>query len=112
MSCPLVQYQAYNHLALRLCDYKPGTPGDITYIVVFHFVAKVILFLCFFGFDIYPYILFHFLKCFLLFLYIYVYIYIYTNIIIYIYIYICVCVFIYVYIYLYIHTCSFPLSAS
>ena len=35
---------------------------------VFHFVAKAILFLCFFGFDIYPYILFHFLKCFLLFL--------------------------------------------
>ena len=28
--------------------------------VVFHFVAKAILFLCFFGFDIYPYILFHF----------------------------------------------------
>ena len=24
--------------------------------VVFHFVAKAILFLCFFGFDIYPYI--------------------------------------------------------
>ena len=38
--------------------------------VVFHFVAKAILFLCFFGFDIYPYILFHFFKCFLLFLYI------------------------------------------
>ena len=36
--------------------------------VVFHFVAKAILFLCFFGFDIYPYILFHFFKCFLLFL--------------------------------------------
>ena len=35
--------------------------------VVFHFVAKAILFLCFFGFDIYPYIPFHFLKCFLLF---------------------------------------------
>ena len=32
--------------------------------VVFHFVAKAILFLCFFGFDIYPYILFHFFKCF------------------------------------------------
>ena len=28
--------------------------------VVFNFVAKSILFLCFFGFDIYPYILFHF----------------------------------------------------
>ena len=25
--------------------------------VVFHFVAKAILFLCFFGFDIYPYLL-------------------------------------------------------
>ena len=35
--------------------------------VLFHFVAKAILFLCFFGFDIYLYILFHFLKCFLLF---------------------------------------------
>ena len=35
--------------------------------VVFHFVAKAILFLCFFGFDIYPYILFHLKKCFLLF---------------------------------------------
>ena len=23
MSCPLMQYQAYNHLALRLGDYKP-----------------------------------------------------------------------------------------
>ena len=23
MSCPLVQYQAYNHLALGLGDYKP-----------------------------------------------------------------------------------------
>ena len=32
--------------------------------VVFHFVAKVILFLCFFWFDIYPYILFHFLNVF------------------------------------------------
>ena len=40
--------------------------------VVFHFVAKAILFLCFFGFDIYPYILFHFFKCFLLFLYNYI----------------------------------------
>ena len=40
--------------------------------VVFHFVAKAILFLCFFGFDIYPYILFHFLKCFLLFLLYYI----------------------------------------
>ena len=40
--------------------------------VVFTFVAKAILFLCFFGFDIYPYILFHFKKCFLLFLYIYI----------------------------------------
>ena len=30
--------------------------------VVFYFVAKAILFLCFFGFDIYPYILFHFKK--------------------------------------------------
>ena len=29
MSCPLVQYQAYNHLALGLCDYKPW--HDITY---------------------------------------------------------------------------------
>ena len=29
MSCPLVQYQAYNHLALRLSDYKPDI--DITY---------------------------------------------------------------------------------
>ena len=28
--------------------------------VVFHFVAKDILFLLFFSFDIYPYILFHF----------------------------------------------------
>ena len=35
--------------------------------VVFHCVAKSILFLCFFGFEIYPYILFHFKKCFLLF---------------------------------------------
>ena len=32
--------------------------------VVFNFVAKAILFLCFFGFDIYPFILLH-----LLFLY-------------------------------------------
>ena len=46
--------------------------------VVFHFVAKAILFLCFFGFDIYPYILFHFLKCFLLFLYYYKYTYLYV----------------------------------
>ena len=23
MSCPLVQYQAYNHLTLGLSDYKP-----------------------------------------------------------------------------------------
>ena len=30
--------------------------------------AKAILFLCFFGFDIYPYILFHFLKCFFIIL--------------------------------------------
>ena len=36
--------------------------------VVFHFVAKAILFLCFFGFDIYPYILFHFFKCFFIIL--------------------------------------------
>ena len=27
-------------------------------------VLFVCLFMCFFGFDIYPYILFHFLKCF------------------------------------------------
>ena len=36
--------------------------------VVFHFVAKAILFLCFFGFDIYPYILFYFFKCFFIIL--------------------------------------------
>ena len=36
--------------------------------VVFHFVAKAILFLCFFCFDIYPYILFHILKCFFIIL--------------------------------------------
>ena len=36
--------------------------------VVFYFVAKAILFLCFFGFDIYPYILFHFFKCFFIIL--------------------------------------------
>ena len=32
--------------------------------VVFYFVAEAILFLCVFGFDIYPYILFHFFKMF------------------------------------------------
>ena len=26
MSCPLVQYQAYKHLALGLSDYKPDIP--------------------------------------------------------------------------------------
>ena len=38
--------------------------------VVFHFVVKVILFLCFFGFDIYPLHTFSFFKM----LYIYIYI--------------------------------------
>ena len=41
---------------LKLCILMQGCYVE----VVFHFVAKAILLLCFFGFDIYPYVLIHF----------------------------------------------------
>ena len=63
-------FTKYNYIARVKAKHKEVILMYSCYVeVVFHFVAKAILFLCFFGFDIilYPYILFHFLKCFLLF---------------------------------------------